>query len=195
MIESTASPAHDTQTASPWVLRFAHLVPQGARVLDLACGGGRHARLFAARGCQVIAVDRDAQALASLERVPGIETRCIDLEAGPWPFAAERQDAIVVTNYLHRPLLTDIFAAVSDHGVLIYETFAHGNEIYGRPANPDHLLVRGELLERAAGRLEVVAFEQGIIVDGGRTAVVQRLAGVGVNRDAMARLVPEAVVR
>ena len=131
----------------------------------------------------------------SLEGIPGIETRCIDLEAGPWPFAFERHDAIVVTNYLHRPLLTDIFAAVSDHGALIYETFARGNETYGRPANPDHLLARGELLELAAGCLQVVAFEQGIVVEGGRTAVVQRLAGVGVNRDALVRLAPEAVVR
>jgi SAM-dependent methyltransferase len=195
MIESASPGAHGALVASPWVSRFAHLVPRGARVLDLACGRGRHARLFAARGCEVIAVDRDPQALAALQGVPGIETRCIDLESGAWPFAALRLDAIVVANYLHRPLLADIFAAVSGHGVLIYETFARGNEAYGRPANPDHLLVRGELLELAAGRLEVVAFEHGTVTEGGRTAVVQRLAGVGMRRDEIARLAPETDAR
>ena len=191
MIESSSSASHGALAASPWVLRFAHLVRPGARVLDLACGRGRHARLFAERGCAVIAVDHDPQALAALHGVPGVETRCLDLEAGPWLFASERLDAIVVTNYLHRPLLADIVAAVSGHGVLIYETFARGNEACGRPANPDHLLAGGELLELAVGRLEVVAFEQGIVAEGGRTAVVQRLAGVGVRRDEMERLAPE----
>jgi SAM-dependent methyltransferase len=191
VIEPAAPPGHAELAASPWVLRFAPLVAPGSRVLDLACGRGRHARLFAARGCNVIAVDRDAQALASLKGVVGIEARCVDLEANPWPFASERLDAIVVTNYLHRPLLAPIFAAASGEGVLIYETFARGNEAYGRPANPDHLLVRGELLEMAAGRLEVVAFEQGIVAEAGRTAVVQRLAGVGLNRHAIATLAPE----
>ena len=191
MIEPAAPPGHADLAASPWVLRFARLVAPGSRVLDLACGRGRHARLFAARGCEVIAVDRDAQALASLKGVAGIDARCVDLEAGPWPFALERLDAIVVTNYLYRPLLTAILATVSDEGVLIYETFARGNETYGRPANPDHLLERGELLAMAAGRLNVVAFEQGVLVEAGRTAVVQRLAGVGFNRHAIVTLAPE----
>ncbi len=190
MIEPLAPPGHAGLAASPWVLRFAPLVAAGSRVLDLACGSGRHARLFAARGCEVIAVDRDAQALASLKGVSGVDVRCIDLEAGPWPFPSERLDAIVVTNYLYRPLLTAILAAVSDKGVLIYETFARGNEAYGRPANPDHLLERGELLAMAAGRLDVVAFEQGVLVEVGRTAVVQRLAGVGLNRREIANLAP-----
>jgi SAM-dependent methyltransferase len=195
MIEPASPAGHAELAASPWVLRFAHLVPPGSRVLDLACGRGRHARLFAARGCKVIAVDHDAQALAPLYGVPGIETRCVDLEAAPWPFASERFDGVIVTNYLHRPLLAAIISAVSGDGALIYETFARGNEAYGRPANPDHLLVRGELLERAAGCLEVVAFEQGVVVEAGRTAVVQRLAAIGFGRDAMPIPGPDTVVR
>ena len=187
--------AHASPTASPWVLRFAPLVPDGARVLDLACGRGRHARLFAARGCDVIAADRDAEALASLAGVAGIATRCVDLEADGWPFADERFDAIVVTNYLHRPLLPSVFAAVSDTGLLIYETFARGNEMYGRPANPDHLLLPGELLASAVGRFEVVAFEQGVVAECGRTAVIQRIAAVGLRRAAPQRLAPEFVRR
>ncbi len=192
---STPSRTHASSIASPWVLRFAPLVPAGARVLDLACGRGRHARLFAARGCAVLAADRDADALASLAGVAGITTRCVDLEAGGWPFAAERFDAVVVTNYLHRPLFPGILAAVSDQGVLIYETFARGNEVYGRPSNPDHLLHPGELLAAVAGRLAVVAFEEGVIVEGGRTAVVQRIAAVGLRRAGPQRLPPEIVER
>jgi SAM-dependent methyltransferase len=177
------------------VLRFAPLVPEGARVLDLACGRGRHARLFAARGCEVLAADRDAEALASLAGIAGIATRRVDLEADGWPFAAERFDAIVVTNYLHRPLFPDLIAAVPDEGVLLYETFARGNEVFGRPANPDHLLAPGELLAWASGRLEVVAFEQGVVAEGGRAAVIQRIAAVGLRRGAPQRLAPETAGR
>jgi SAM-dependent methyltransferase len=190
---STPFHAHASSIASPWVLRFAPLVPAGARVLDLASGRGRHARLFAARGCTVLAADRDADALASLAGIARITTRRVDLEAGDWPFAAERFDAIVVTNYLHRPLFPDILAAVSDDGVLIYETFARGNEAYGRPSNPEHLLRAGELLASVAGRLAVVAFEEGLVADGGRTAVVQRIAAVGPRRAAPQCLAPENV--
>lgn len=190
-----APPPHAAQIASPWVLRFAHLVPSGARVLDLACGRGRHARLFAARGCGVLAADRDADALATLAGVAGIATCCVDLETDGWPFGAERFDAIVVTNYLHRPLFPDIIAAVPGHGVLLYETFARGNEDFGRPANPAHLLAPGELLVWVRDRLQVVAFEQGVVTEGGRTAVIQRIAAVGSRRGAPPRLAPEIVGR
>ena len=167
---------------SAWIARFAPLVVPQGRVLDLACGQGRHARLFAARGCRVVAVDRDATALAALGGVPGIETRALDLEAGCWPLAGERFDAIVVVNYLHRPLLPHLVLALADDGVLLYETFAAGNEAFGRPANPNFLLLRDELLHLAAGGLSVVAFEQGRLCAPGREAVVQRLAAVGLRR-------------
>jgi SAM-dependent methyltransferase len=177
-----ASARHGTLAPSPWIVRHAHLVPAGARVLDLACGFGRHARFFAQRGASVLAVDRDAEALATMEGVAGIEIRQIDLEASVWPFADERFDAIVVTNYLHRPALPQIVACVADDGTLLYETFARGNEAYGRPSSPDFLLEPGELLAVANERLTVVAFAQGFVDSGERGAVVQQLAAVGRKR-------------
>jgi len=168
--------------ASDWVARFAPLVAADARVLDLACGYGRHARFFAARGADVLAVDRDAAALATLAGEARIATRALDLEAGRWPLPGERFDAIVVANYLHRPLFPSLLAALAEDGVLIYETFARGNEAYGRPSNPDFLLESGELLQLAARGLTVVAFEQGVVSAPEPGAVVQRLAAVGAGR-------------
>lgn len=173
--------AQDLEPAS-WIVRFGELIPAGARVLDLACGRGRHARLFARRGCRVLAVDRDAAALAALVEVEGIETAALDLERGTWPLGSERFDAIVVANYLHRPLFAPLLAALTPDGTLLYATFARGNERYGRPTNPDFLLEPGELLRIVAGRLAVVAFDEGLVGEGGRTAVVQRLAAIGPRR-------------
>jgi len=194
MKSESSSPRHETLAPSHWILRHAHLVPPRARVLDLACGHGRHARFFAERGAQVIAADRDADALAAMEDVRGIEARRIDLEASSWPFANERFDAIVVANYLHRPHLPQIVAGVADDGVLLYETFARGNEAYGRPRNPAFLLEPGELLAAVDGRLAVVEFAQGMIVDGGRRAVVQRIAAVGLRRHWPPPLAPQAAL-
>ena len=181
MRAENASPdgLHGALAPAPWIVRFAHLVPTGARVLDLACGEGRHARLFAERGCSVLAVDRDASALATLTDSAEVETRVVDLEAGSWPLGSERFDAIVVVNYLHRPLFAPLLAALTPDGILLYDTFARGNEVYGRPSNPEFLLERDELLQRVAGRLSVVGFEQGCVAGGERKAVVQRLAAVG----------------
>ena len=166
---------------SPWIARFASLVPRGARVLDLAAGSGRHARLFASRGARVLAVDRDAHALQCLPGAPGIETLALDLETGAWPLTGETFDAIVVANYLHRPLFPHLRAALAPAGVLLYETFAMGNEAFGRPANPDFLLCRDELLSLAAlaPAMTVIAFEQGVVQGEAGRAVVQRLAAVG----------------
>jgi len=176
--ESSAPARHHTLSPSPWIRRFAHLVPSGARVLDIAAGQGRHARYFASRGARVLAVDRDAKALASLADVAGIEARVADLETGQWPFAAETFDAVVVTNYLHRPLFPHLLSTIGDKGVLLYETFALGNECYGHPVRSDFLLRPGELLSLAQPHLTVIAFEQGR-TDEGREAVVQRVAAVG----------------
>lgn len=173
---------HETDLPpSTFVTRWANLVPEGARVLDVAAGRGRHARLFAARGAQVLAVDRDAEALAALSGVAGVEARCVDLEAAPWPFGDETFDAVIVTNYLHRPLFPALLAGLALDGALIYETFAAGNQHFGRPSNPAFLLEPGELLYRVGGRLRVVAFEQGEI-PAPRPAVVQRIAAVGTAR-------------
>jgi SAM-dependent methyltransferase len=164
---------------SPWVVRFAPLIAPGARVLDLACGEGRHARFLAGAGHPVLAVDRDAAALAALGTHPGVVTRQVDLEAGAWPLAGERFAAIVVTRYLYRPILGALVAALDDDGILLYETFAAGNEAYGRPANPEFLLREDELLASFGGRLRVVAFEQGRVQGDGRACVLQRIAAVG----------------
>ena len=159
--------------------RFAALVPAGARVLDVAAGGGRHARLFAARGAHVVAVDVDADALARLADVRGVATQVADLERDAWPFANASFDAIVVANYLHRPRLSHLLDTLATDGVLLYETFAVGNEAFGRPSNPAFLLRQNELLDALRETLVVVAFEQGEIAERGGRAVVQRIAAVG----------------
>jgi len=164
--------------ASAWILRHAGLVSPGARVLDLAAGSGRHARLFAARGATVVAIDRDAGALGALAAVAGVEVRCADLEGPVWPLAGESFDAVIVSRYLHRPRFDDVLALLAPAGTLLYETFAVGNERFGRPTNPAFLLEPGELLERVHERLVVVDFEQGAHGQP-PTAVVQRLAAVG----------------
>jgi SAM-dependent methyltransferase len=165
--------------ASAWVIRFGAGVPVTARVCDVACGGGRHARWFAARGHHVVALDRDLGGVADLAHDPRVELVEVDLEDGsPFPVAARSCGAVVVTNYLWRPILGAIADAVAPGGVLIYETFAMGNERLGRPTNPDFLLRRNELLELALEHdLAVVAFED-LEVEHPRPAVVQRIAAV-----------------
>jgi SAM-dependent methyltransferase len=177
-VTSTNHDIHGTLAPSPWVMRFAPLVADGACVLDVAAGRGRHARFFAQRNAQVIAVDRDAESLAALRGVSGVTTRVADLEGAEWPFAGDTFDAIVVVNYLHRPLLPALLESLAPDGVLIYETFAVGNERFGRPSNPAFLLREDELLTWVRERLAIVAFEQGEVT-GDRRAVVQRVAAVG----------------
>jgi SAM-dependent methyltransferase len=158
---------------SAWIVRWAHLIAPGGSVLDLAAGSGRHARWLAARGHTVTALDRDAEAMAALRDVA--EVVVADLERDPWPLADYRFDAVIVTNYLWRPLLPAIVAAAGAGGVLLYETFAVGNATVGRPANPEFLLRPGELLAAASG-LRIVAYEDGFLADPDR--FVQRLAAV-----------------
>ena len=163
---------------SPWVQRFAAQIRPGGEILDLACGGGRHARWLAGEGWPVEAVDRDSAALAGLAGVAGVKVRVADLEHGAWPYAGRRFAGIVVTNYLHRPLLPLIEGALGEGGVLIYETFMVGNERFGRPSNPEFLLRSQELLEvaRAAG-LRVLAFEEGEVATP-KPAMVQRIVAL-----------------
>ncbi|UVW27785.1 bifunctional 2-polyprenyl-6-hydroxyphenol methylase/3-demethylubiquinol 3-O-methyltransferase UbiG [Massilia sp. H6] len=171
-----------TLPVSPWVARFAPLVT-GGEVLDLACGSGRHARLFADRALSVVALDRNADQLAELAQLAGprVATLQHDLEreGAVWPFAAGRFAAIVVTNYLHRPLFAQLVRSLRPDGILIYETFAQGNEVYGKPSNPDFLLAPAELLALAAsGGLQVLAYEDGH-VEHPQPAQVQRLCAAG----------------
>jgi SAM-dependent methyltransferase len=180
------SAGHGSEPVSPWVQRWSSLVPAGGTVLDVACGLGRHTRCFLARGHRVFAVDRSAaaidgvRALAPSDIGERLETRVADLESGPWPFAGQRFDAVVVTNYLWRPLLPVIVDSVAPGGALIYETFAAGNEAYGKPSRADFLLQSGELLVACAG-LRVVAFEDGYL--DGPPRRVQRIAAVRAGAD------------
>ncbi len=163
---------------SAWVTRFASLIPRGGSVLDLACGSGRHARYLLALGHPVVMVDRDVSGVADLAHAAGAEIVRHDLEGpAPWPFGTRLFAAVVVTNYLHRPLFARIVQAVAPGGILIYETFAEGNAAFGRPRNPDFLLGRGELLDRTRPNLQVIAFED-IAVSSPRPAMVQRIAAV-----------------
>ena len=166
---------HGLETpASAWVRRFAPLIPPGGRVLDLACGGGRHARYLAARGHEVLAVDRDPACGAALAGLEGVEFRCLDLETDDWPLAGERFEAVVVTNYLWRPRLAGLADLLSPGGLLIYETFADGHAAFGKPSNPEFLLRPGELL-RVFATLRILAFEDGEVA---RPARVQRVAAL-----------------
>ncbi|MDP2825045.1 MAG: class I SAM-dependent methyltransferase [Sulfuritalea sp.] len=160
---------------SHWVGRFLPLIAVGGTVLDLASGPGRHSLLLARHGFRVEAVDRDAEALATLSaKAPAVLTRVADLEGGSWPYRGRVFDGIVVANYLFRPLLPVLLDAIDVGGVLIYETFMVGNERFGKPSNPEFLLHPGELLDLVRDRLTVVAFEQGEVKIP-RPAVVQRL--------------------
>ncbi|MBM3368707.1 MAG: class I SAM-dependent methyltransferase [Betaproteobacteria bacterium] len=157
-------------TPSPWVRRWATRVAAGT-VLDLACGGGRHARLFVERGLRVVAVDREPQ------EIPGARFLRADLEDGsPWPLPGERFQAVIVTNYLHRPLFPRLIEALAPGGLLIYETFLLGNERHGKPSNPEFLLRPGELLEAFRG-LAILGFEEGFVATP-KPSLIQRLCAV-----------------
>jgi SAM-dependent methyltransferase len=170
---------HPTSNSQPsaWVGRFTPLISGGGRVLDVACGSGRHARLLAGSGYRVEAVDRDREALAGLQGISGISTRLADLERDAWPYDHASFDGVIVTNYLYRPKFDALIDVLGPNGILIYETFMAGNELFGKPSNPDFLLNPGELLDRVRPRLTVVAFEQGR-VDHPRPAFVQRICAV-----------------
>lgn len=168
-------------TPSAWVTRFAELVRPGGRVLDLAAGSGRHTHLFLSAERQVLALDQDLSALAWLDH-PLLSKVEADLEGSEgWPLGEQTFDGVVVTNYLWRSILDDIVGAVGQEGVLIYETFAEGNERHGRPRRPEFLLQPGELWAKVAPRLEVVAYEHGWL-EHPSPRVVQRICAVGRGR-------------
>jgi SAM-dependent methyltransferase len=161
---------------SAWVERWLGLLAPGATVLDFAAGAGRHALEARRRGLRASAIDRDAAALAAIGA--GVAVRTADLEAGPWPFGDERYDAVVVANYLFRPRFALLAALLAPGGLLIYETFAQGNERFGRPSNPAFLLAPGELVERSrAAGLLVLGYEHGR-VERPKPAVVQRVCAL-----------------
>lgn len=163
---------------SPWVKRFIGGVAPDGQLLDLACGGGRHLRFAHSLGHYVVGVDRDLAGVQDLAGKPGVELMTVDLECGgPWPLQGRKFAGVIVTNYLWRPILPSIVGCASRHGLLIYETFASGNERFGKPSNPDFLLEPGELVEAVAGKLTVIAYEHATLADPDR--VVARIAAVG----------------
>ena len=174
-------PHLNIEAVSSWVLRFADQVATGGKVLDVACGAGRHALFFAQRGHPVDAVDRDIVLLSevlmaqtAVEQPAALRLVQADIETGPWPFPDRLYAAVVVTNYLHRPLFPALLAAVEPGGLLVYETFALGNERYGRPSRAEFLLRPGELLEIVRGDFEVLAYESGPVA-APKPAIIQRI--------------------
>ncbi len=187
-MEHGRGPSGRAGEASPWVRRWLALVPEGGTVLDLACGRGRHVRLALRRGHPVVAVDRDVSGLADVAGRAEVDVHREDLERGPGlpeALAGRLFPGVVVTRYLHRPLLDDLVGAVAPGGALIYETFARGQERLGRPRDPDHLLRAGELLEVVRGRLRVVAYED--VLDEDPPARVQRICAVRAGQRALTR--------
>ncbi|ALK88652.1 class I SAM-dependent methyltransferase [Limnohabitans sp. 63ED37-2] len=164
---------HGTENPSAWLQRWSHLIAPGSTVLDVACGAGRHMRYLALLGHQVTGVDRNPDAVA-MAKSSG-EVVCADIENGPWPFDGETFGCVVVTHYLWRPLLPKVVASVAPGGLLIYETFAAGNETVGKPSRPDFLLQPGELIKAAEG-LRTVAYEDGFEASPDR--FVQRIVAV-----------------
>ena len=178
--ESIALHLHGTEPASSWVKRWSHLVKPKGTVLDVACGHGRHAYYFHQLDHHLTLVDLAQAAIESIAIEAHVCEKVVsDIENGPWPFAGRQFDAVVVTNYLWRPLMPSLMASLATDGVLIYETFAAGNETVGKPSRPDFLLQPGELL-RICKHLHVVAFEDGFIndEDGHSARYVQRIAAV-----------------
>jgi SAM-dependent methyltransferase len=175
--------SHQNADASEWVVRWNHLIESGASVLDVACGSGRHMAWFANRGCQVTGIDRAQEALACASAFG--TTVLADIENGSWPLMIgnlpQQFDLVVVTNYLWRPIFQHMLESLAPDGLLIYETFAHGNETVGKPSRSDFLLKPGELLQLCQG-LHVVAFENGFLSQPDR--FVQRIAAFNASVDA-----------
>lgn len=176
---------HGNENPSAWLQRWAHLIAPGSTVLDVACGAGRHMRHLAARGHHVTGVDRNPEAVA-LAQTCGPVT-CADIENGPWPFPGQTFGCVVVTNYLWRQLFPTLISSVAPGGLLIYETFAAGNETVGKPSRPDFLLQPGELLTATQG-LRTVAYEDGFEASPDR--FVQRIVAVRTSLAGIAHRLP-----
>lgn len=178
----TTTKVHGLEPASPWVRRWSHLVKPHGMVLDVACGHGRHAYWFHERNHAVVLVDRSQEAMDSIVIPAGsCEKVVANIEAEPWPFDGRQFDAIVITNYLWRPLMPALLGSLAPDGVLIYETFTEGNASVGKPSRPEFLLRTGELLTLCAD-LRVVAFEDGFLNTAPASAqsprFVQRIAAI-----------------
>lgn len=165
------------QAPSTWIAQHAHLIPENGHILDLACGKGRHTRFFLQKGHAVTAVDIDLGGVADLATVPDTTLIEADLENAAWPLAGRQYDAVIVCNYLHRPILNHIFQVVAPGGLLLYDTFAAGNERFGRPRNPAFLLQADELLRLTRDDFVARAYQHGR-VDTPRPAIRQSLCAI-----------------
>jgi SAM-dependent methyltransferase len=127
----------------------------------------------------VLALDRDPVVLTEMAGLTGVETRCVDLETDDWPVpeTGGQYDALIVTHYLFRPHLAALPSVLKPGGLLIYETFAQGHEMLGRPRRPDFLLAPGELLQVFSQTMHVIAYEDGWI-ESPSSARVQRIAAM-----------------
>ena len=173
---------HNASAPSDWVMAFVDRIRPGGRILDVACGHGRHMRMALDRGYHVTGLDRDLSGVADLTDWPQVELVQADLERGePFPLKGRTFDGVIVTNYLWRPVLADIVACVADDGILIYQTFARGQEKFGRPTNKDFLLTRNELIAAVLPKMTVIAFEHGLI-DSDPPRVIQRIVAGGADR-------------
>ncbi len=177
MTHVSGSPPLGLSAPSDWVRRWAHLAQPSQSILDVACGAGRHSKLFADKGCAVTAIDVSGEALQVVQaHSPGVRIVQADIESGVWPLmqndSPQLFDAVVVTHYLHRPLFPVLLGSLAQGGVLIYETFAIGNEAFGRPSRPDFLLQPAELLT-VCKDMHIVAYEDGFLPSPNRC--VQRI--------------------
>ena len=166
--------AEEIDPPSQWLSRWVELIPKSGPVLDVACGGGRNTRLLVQQGFLVEAIDRDLSAVQDLRGNPQVQLTCADLEANAWPYTGRTFAGVVVVNYLHRALFPELLAALAPDAIFLYETFAAGNEKYGKPSNPNFLLQPGELLEAVRGRARVIAYED-LYVERPKPAMVQRI--------------------
>jgi SAM-dependent methyltransferase len=149
---------------STWVQRFAPLVRTNGPVLDVACGGGRHTKFFLERGHPVVGIDKDLEHVCDLGTTPDVKLINFELENGsPLPVNKQKFSAIILIYYIYRPLFTELIELLEPGGLFICESFAHGDEVYHSPHNPDHLLANGELLDVVQSRLQVVAYEHGLV--------------------------------
>lgn len=173
---------HEGLSPSNWVKRCSELLRPRSTVLDLACGSGRHAHYLAGKGHKVTALDKSPEALSKISSSIGIHTHEFDLELDSWPYSERKFDAIVVTNYLYRPIFQNIVDALSPSGILIYETFMSGNERFGRPSNPDFLLRPNELIDVTHKKLQILLYESGRVSEPS-PALIQRICAVSVHSD------------
>ena len=159
----------------PFIAKWLPDDLKAMNVLDYACGGGRHGKLAMERGAHVTFADIDLEGLSEFAINENVSLLQADLEdERRWPFKGRQYDVVIVTNYLYRPRLSDIFELVKPGGIILYRTFAQGNEVFGRPKNPEFLLQTNELHGVAQKNFSILHYEQGE-VDTPNPAVIQRL--------------------